>query len=149
MDIVSGFIGDTSGDSQRYANALTGLASGDAWGYQVEFDSYASMRVRPVPRPAGEWVISDDTQMTLAVADALDACSDHSDIDAVTAALTRSFIDWRRDPDNNRAPGNACMASARNLARGARWHDEDGALDSAGCGAVMRLTPTAFASREH
>ncbi len=128
---------------------MIGLAAGDAWGYQVEFESYASMRVRPVPRPAGQWVISDDTQMTLAVDAALNGCSDLGDLAAVTQALTASFVSWRRDPDNNRAPGNACMDSVRNLASGALWHEQAGAVESAGCGAVMRLTPTAFASRQH
>ena len=124
------------GDAARYANALVGLAAGDAWGYQVEFVHYDRMRVRPVPRPAGEWVVSDDTQMTLAVDRALADSPDLGDIDAVTAALTASFIAWRRDPDNDRAPGTACMAAVRNLGGGARWHEPNGATDSAGCGAV-------------
>ncbi|WP_460881189.1 ADP-ribosylglycohydrolase family protein [Pontibacter rugosus] len=52
----------------RYANALTGLAAGDAWGYQVEFTSYAQMPAYPVAPPDSRWwLISDDTQMTLAL----------------------------------------------------------------------------------
>lgn len=133
----------------RYRNALIGLAAGDAWGYQVEFTSYAQMRVRPVPRPVGEWVISDDTQMTLAVDEALSRCPNLGDIPAVTDALTASFISWQRDPDNDRAPGTACMTAVGNLRRGARWHDPNGATDSAGCGVVMRLTPAAFAPQPY
>ncbi|WP_137725610.1 ADP-ribosylglycohydrolase family protein [Prescottella subtropica] len=125
----------------RYGNALTGLAAGDAWGYQVEFRSYATMPAYPVPAPAGEWIISDDTQMTLALHDALAEPTDLADIDAIV----RHFVLWQVDPDNNRAPGRACMGSLHRLRAGARWYDPDGARESAGCGAVMRLVPAAFA----
>lgn len=129
----------------RYANALTGLAAGDAWGYQVEFISYAQMPAYPVAPPAGTWTVSDDTQMTLAVHRALAEVPDLDDIEAVTDAITRQFLLWQVDPDNTRAPGRTCMTSLRNLRAGARWYDTDGAVESAGCGAVMRLVPTAFA----
>ena len=137
-------------DTARYRNAMTGLAAGDAWGYQVEFVSYQDMPSHPMTPPAGEWVISDDTQMTLAVHHALLDCTDQlADIDIVTAALIGRYLEWAHDPDNNRAPGNTCMTSMRHLERGARWHDKDGAVASAGCGAVMRLTPAAFAPAPH
>ncbi|RZL72713.1 MAG: glycohydrolase [Rhodococcus sp. (in: high G+C Gram-positive bacteria)] len=129
----------------RYANALTGLAAGDAWGYQVEFTSYTRMPAYPVAPPAVRWVISDDTQMTIALHGALAEVSDFGDIEAVADAITRQFLLWQVDPDNTRAPGRTCMTSLRNLRAGARWYDTDGALESAGCGAVMRLAPTAFA----
>lgn len=129
----------------RYGNALTGLAAGDAWGYQVEFIPYAAMSVRPVPAPAGEWRISDDTQMTLALHAALVEVDDFDDIPAVTDTIVRHFVLWQVDPDNNRAPGRACMGSIHQLRAGARWYDKDGARESAGCGAVMRLVPAAFA----
>ncbi|WP_280781120.1 ADP-ribosylglycohydrolase family protein [Rhodococcus opacus] len=133
----------------RYANALTGLAAGDAWGYQVEFTSYARMPAYPVPPPTQWWVISDDTQMTLALHRALAEVPDFDDIETVTGALTRQFLLWQVDPDNTRAPGRTCMASLRNLRAGARWYDTDGAVESAGCGAVMRLVPTAFAPQPY
>lgn len=129
----------------RYGNALTGLAAGDAWGYQVEFTPYASMPAYPVAAPAGEWRVSDDTQMTLALHDALVEVTDFDDIPAVTDAIIRHFVLWQVDPDNNRAPGRACMGSLHRLRAGARWYDKDGARESAGCGAVMRLVPAAFA----
>ncbi|MFF2110645.1 ADP-ribosylglycohydrolase family protein [Rhodococcus koreensis] len=133
----------------RYGNALTGLAAGDAWGYQVEFTSYTRMPAYPVAPPAGHWVISDDTQMTLAVHHALADVTDFDDIEAVTDAITRQFFLWQVDPDNTRAPGRTCMKSLRNLRAGARWYDRDGAVESAGCGAVMRLVPTAFAPQQY
>ncbi|WP_422631242.1 ADP-ribosylglycohydrolase family protein [Rhodococcus opacus] len=134
----------------RYANALTGLAAGDAWGYQVEFTSYARMPAYPVAPPSGRWwVISDDTQMTLALHWALAEVTDFADIETVTDAVTRQFLLWQVDPDNTRAPGRTCMTSLHNLRAGARWYDTDGAVESAGCGAVMRLVPTAFAPQPY
>ena len=134
----------------RYANALTGLAAGDAWGYQVEFTSYAQMPAYPVAPPSGRWwVISDDTQMTLALHWALAEVTDFADIETVTDAIIRQFLLWQVDPDNTRAPGRTCMTSLRNLRAGARWYDTDGAVESAGCGAVMRLVPTAFAPESY
>lgn len=131
-------------DRERYANALLGLAAGDAWGYQVEFHSYDRMPAYPVAPPPDTWIVSDDTQMTLALHDALAEVDDFADIDAVTDAITTHFLAWQIDPDNTRAPGHTCMTSLHNLRRGARWFDHDGALASAGCGAVMRLVPAAF-----
>ncbi|WP_052073967.1 ADP-ribosylglycohydrolase family protein [Rhodococcoides fascians] len=133
----------------RYANALVGVAAGDAWGYQVEFTPYANMPNYPVAPPPKIWRISDDTQMTFAVHDALVDVDDLDDIDAVTAALTARFQEWKASPQNNRAPGRTCMGSLTNLAAGAHWYDKAGAITSAGCGAVMRLVPTAFADEDH
>jgi ADP-ribosylglycohydrolase len=133
----------------RYANALIGVAAGDAWGYQVEFTQYANMPAYPVAPPPGIWRISDDTQMTFAVHDALVDADDLDDVDKVTAALTARFQEWKASPQNNRAPGRTCMGSLVNLAAGACWYDDDGAIASAGCGAVMRLVPTAFADEDH
>ena len=99
----------------RYANALTGLAAGDAWGYQVEFTSYAHMPAYPVAPPVGTWTVSDDTQMTTALHRALAEVPDFDDIEAVTDAITRQFLLWQVDPDNTRAPGRTCMTSLRNL----------------------------------
>lgn len=133
----------------RYRNALIGLAAGDAWGYQVEFRKYAKMPAYPVPAPKKIWKISDDTQMTLALHDALvDAAGQLDDVDVLTKAITARFLEWQVDRDNNRAPGATCMGSLSRLRAGARWHDVDGARVSAGCGAVMRLAPAALCPNE-
>ena len=136
---------DSAAQIARYDNSLIGLAAGDAWGFQVEFRKYDDMPTYPVPAPAGEWMISDDTQMTLALHDALVEVTDFGDIPAVTDSIVRHFIKWELDPDNFRAPGMTCMGSLANLRGGANWHDAGGARKSAGCGAVMRLVPAAFA----
>lgn len=129
----------------RYRNTLIGLAAGDAWGYQVEFTRYEKMPAYPVAAPKEIWKISDDTQMTLALHDALaDVAERLDDIEAVTTAIAHHFLAWQIDRDNNRAPGRACMGSLSRLRAGARWFDADGALNRHGCGAVMRLAPAAF-----
>lgn len=129
----------------RYRNALIGLAAGDAWGFQVEFTPYSRMPSYPVSAPGKTWRISDDTQMTLAVHQALGDVQELDDIASVTTALTNRFLAWEADPDNNRAPGRTCLSSLAHIRAGAQWFDIDGAIESAGCGAVMRLTPAAFA----
>lgn len=133
----------------RYRNALIGLAAGDAWGYQVEFRKYDRMPAYPVPAPKKVWKISDDTQMTLALHDALvDAAGQLDDVDVLTKAITARFLEWQVDRDNNRAPGATCMGSLARLRAGAQWHDADGARVRPGCGAVMRLAPAALCPDE-
>lgn len=123
----------------NYRNALIGLAAGDAWGYQVEFTPYAAL-TGPVAPPAGVWVISDDTQMTLAPEDAL---RPGQSVAEATAAIAREFSTWADSPLNDRAPGTTCMGSIRRLDAGFHWSEPGGAIASAGCGAVMRLLPAA------
>lgn len=137
-------------DQQRYANAVVGLAAGDAWGYQVEFTPFAKMTTRPVSAPAKVWRISDDTQMTLALHRALAEAQEHyDDVFATTETIIEHFLRWQVDPDNNRAPGRSCMGSLKRLRAGAWWFNEDGAVASGGCGAVMRLAPAAFAPEQY
>ncbi|QGF20235.1 ADP-ribosylglycohydrolase [Gordonia phage Sixama] len=134
-------------NENRYKNALLGLAAGDAWGYQVEFKSYDAMP-HPVPQPTDEWVISDDTQMTLALEKAVTALEElgwlnENNVTGIEEVIIKEFADWAFGPMNNRAPGTTCMWSIRNLVDdNAHWADANGARHSAGCGSVMRLLPT-------
>ena len=125
----------------QYRNAMIGLAAGDAWGYQVEFTSYKQMP-KPVPQPNGIWKISDDTQMTLALEAGIKDFNPIMPISVTSEAILEEFIAWSESPENNRAPGATCMGSIRNQILGANWYDKEGAINSAGCGAVMRLLPT-------
>lgn len=128
-----------------YANALLGLAIGDAWGYQVEFVSYDKMP-KPVPQPIGEWVVSDDTQMTLALQNAIEVAEtvgylNFKHVYGVEETILEHFVKWAESPLNNRAPGATCMGSIDALkTSSAHWSKV--AKHSAGCGAVMRLLPT-------
>lgn len=131
----------------QYKNALVGLAAGDAWGYQVEFTSYKKMP-KPVPQPKGVWRVSDDTQMTLALQNAIANFSSVMPISITSEQILDEFIAWADSPENNRAPGATCMGSINNQIRGARWYEPEGAMNSAGCGAVMRLLPTIALSED-
>lgn len=137
--------------SVQYGNALHGLAIGDAWGFQVEFLDYDKMP-HPVPMPKGVWRVSDDTQMTLALQNAVDTIqfletggNTEKDIKDTEKLITDEFIRWEQSPLNDRAPGTTCTSSIRALSKsGRRWFEVSSR--SAGCGAVMRLLPTVVAS---
>ncbi|UXE03838.1 ADP-ribosylglycohydrolase [Gordonia phage ObLaDi] len=135
-------------DTEKYRNAMIGLAAGDAWGYQVEFTTYDRLD-GPVAPPEGLWLISDDTQMTLALETALRR-SEHLGVYEITGHIVSEFIAWADSPLNDRAPGTTCMGSLRRLDEGGYpWHHPSlGAIESAGCGAVMRLLPAAMSERE-
>jgi ADP-ribosylglycohydrolase len=132
----------------RYANGLIGGAAGDAWGYQVEFTKYPKMPAYPVSPPAGDWIISDDTQMLLATHNALHDVVDFDDLDEVAEVILDHYLDWAVSPWNNRAPGTTCMSALWNIESGKHWN-AGGARYSAGCGAVMRLAPAAFAPPQY
>lgn len=132
----------------HYRGCLVGLAVGDALGFATEFLRAPQIRARYGPagvtdfEPAGghpRGTFTDDTQMTLALADALLEAGGE-DLDAVMAAVGRRFVAWSRSPDNNRAPGNTCLAACRALAGGAHWR-ASGVAESKGCGAPMRTAP--------
>lgn len=141
--------------------AILGLAIGDALGMPVEFrrrqqileawgpqgitdfvDEHAPVWPRmPIilgtRHPPGAY--SDDTQMTLAVAEAL-VTAGWKDLDTLMNQMGERFVEWSRSPDNNRAPGATCMAGCDNLAAGVPWRNA-GVLSSKGCGSAMRVAP--------
>lgn len=157
----------------RFRACLLGGALGDAVGYPVEFVRSAEEIQRrfgseaPRQPPAGQkqWLVSDDTQMTLFLAEGL--------IRAQQRALDRGLCDvpsvvwhalrrWHRtqqgepgefaDTDGwlireralwaRRAPGNTNLSA---LAAAAQMEERPSVRvppnDSKGCGAVMRAAP--------
>jgi ADP-ribosylglycohydrolase len=127
--------------------ALLGLAIGDAMGRPTEFQpvgrialDHPDWRQLPLPERA---LITDDTQMTLALARGLRTALDRGPL--VPSRLVRpvreEFVDWWRSPDNNRAPGMTCLRACERLSRdGLRWQDASD-VGSKGCGANMRVVP--------
>ncbi|KOX22374.1 crystallin [Saccharothrix sp. NRRL B-16348] len=126
---------------KRASGALLGLAYGDALGAPTEFMTVAEIEHRYgvggprelVGEPA---LVTDDTQMTLAVARALA----EGGRDGVGDALRDHFVRWWESPDNNRAPGMTCLQACERLAAGLPWREATGA-SSKGCGANMRVVP--------
>lgn len=129
---------------RRAAGSLFGLAYGDALGKPTEFLTVTEIHDRYGPGGprdlAGDpALVTDDTQMALAVAWALHDAPAFTP-EAVEPLLRQRFVDWSVSPDNNRAPGMTCLRACAELARGTRWQDATVA-DSKGCGANMRVTP--------
>lgn len=132
----------------RFEGCILGLAIGDALGWPTEFLSLSQIRQRwgeagvkdlvgKCGEPAG--IYTDDTQMSLAVAEALLAAG-REPLDALMPRMATEFVRWARSHDNDRAPGTTCMAGSHRLAEGVAWR-EAGLVESKGCGTAMRTAP--------
>ncbi len=134
---------------QRATGSLFGLAFGDALGKPTEFLSVAEIVARyghrgPRALEGDPALVTDDTQMSLAVAWALRDAAPDGDrpwtAEAVEPLLRRRFLEWARSPQNNRAPGQTCLRACAALEDGYRWQRASVA-NSKGCGANMRVSP--------
>lgn len=146
--------------SEQYTGAMVGLAVGDAMGYPAEFRSREQI-LREIgpdgitdfirchdPRFSRPFIVgkehppgtyTDDTQMSLAVAEGLLAAGEGT-LDEIMGEIGDRFVRWSESPDNDRAPGQTCMTGCANLRRGAPWR-EAGVKSSKGCGSAMRVGP--------
>ncbi len=138
----------------RCQGAVLAAAVGDALGHPVEFASMADIRARFGPAGLTDYALfwtrdgerfapyTDDTQMAEAVLVSLLASrAAGEDLDAAMQRIARAFVAWAQDPQGgHRAPGNACLAGCRALARGVPWAEAGGAT-AGGCGSVMRAYP--------
>ena len=142
---------------------LFGGAIGDAFGYKVEFKSLSSIHAsygeRGIQKPeetGGQFVVSDDTQMTLFTLEGLTRGLGGTD-ETILEEIRLAYIDWlstqsppeigwqpRGEICNDkrlwflRAPGNTCLSATR---AGAHGTPTDRRNDSKGCGGVMRSAP--------
>jgi ADP-ribosylglycohydrolase len=125
---------------------LYGMAFGDALAAPVEFSSSVKAIVEQYPpngpdnltgNPA---LVTDDTQMALAVGEALMMATKPYTLAAVSPALEKTFIEWMHSPDNNRAPGMTCMRSIGAMENRGYWLMTTD-MESKGCGANMRVQP--------
>lgn len=147
-------------DETRFIGSIVGLAVGDAIGYPAEFRSRAQVLDEIGPEGITDFIalkdtrfsrpfftgpdhppgtFTDDTQMTIAVAESLLAAG-NADLDSLMSEMSKRFISWSNSEHNNRAPGETCMEGCRSLSRGVHWR-EAGASDSKGCGSAMRVGP--------
>jgi ADP-ribosylglycohydrolase len=122
---------------------MFGLAFGDALGKPTEFLRYAEIVARYGPGGPADLdepaLVTDDTQMTLAVADGLLAAPTF-DAATLEPLWRKRFMDWAVSPENNRAPGMTCLRAIGRLAAGVPWVEATEA-GSKGCGANMRVAP--------
>lgn len=102
---------------QAATGALTGLALGDALGFPTEFNNVPSIlakcgpwRQMRLPKPA---IVTDDTQMTLALGRGIRTAMDRGLLTPLRLVrpVRDEFVDWYHSPDNNRAPGRTCMTA--------------------------------------
>ena len=134
-------------DGEKAKGLIFGLAIGDAFGYPTEFITLARIKTEFGPQgiadfPKSPALFTDDTQMSIAITEALIKAG-AQDLETIMEAIKEEFIKWRRSPENNRAPGNACLTGVSNMERGVHW-SESGVVDSKGCGSAMRVAPIGF-----
>ena len=130
-------------DLDAYRDRCTGSlvtgAIGDGLGGPLEGRSAASIRDRFGPGgmrepvyPTFRW--SDDTQLTMVVAESLIACGGRFDADDFVARL----VAWL---PRARGIGRATREAVTALSRGEPWHEAGPRIDSSGNGAAMRMAP--------
>ncbi|WP_027342182.1 ADP-ribosylglycohydrolase family protein [Hamadaea tsunoensis] len=125
------------------AGSLFGLAYGDALGAPTEFRTVPEILARYGPAGPRDLagpvsLVTDDTQMAIAVGNAL--LGGEVSPALLEPRLRAEFLAWWQSPENDRAPGNTCLAACANLSRGGPWQQAT-VIGSKGCGANMRVTP--------
>lgn len=130
----------------NWSKIIRGVALGDAWGDTLERLSYPTIVSRfgrtGMGLPDDVLVITDDTQMSLYLARALDGTENLTNVEIKNRVLN-AWVDWESDPENFRAPGLTCLRAARLMKNGVNWQQATDPL-SDGSGAVMRVWPAAF-----
>ncbi|SPD74797.1 ADP-ribosylglycohydrolase [uncultured Desulfobacterium sp.] len=133
-------------DLDKAKGIIYGLAIGDALGRLTEFKSLPQIMsvfgrdgITDLPDPA---LYTDDTQMSIAIAEALIKAG-YQDIASIMTAVRDEFIKWRHSPENNRTPGNACLTGISNMEKGLHWA-ESGVTGSKGCGSAMRVASIGY-----
>lgn len=130
---------------ERFRSALLGTALGDAWGYPYQMPP--QQESTPLP---DQLVISDDTQMTLALSAAMQKIDESSlDRRAGMETIGEQFIAYHRDQDYNRFPGQSTDESLQRLEEYGASGWEDVASHSGGSGAVMRVSASALLAPDH
>lgn len=127
---------------------LFGVAFGDSLGKPLEFVMDRKKILRSglgyeLPLPLG--VVTDDTEMTLAVARALGFAVDHDGVynfEHLEFNLRTEYIRWQDENVWGRAAGGTCMRAVSALRRdtGRPWQLCTEPLKK-GCGANMRVAP--------
>ncbi|GCE48056.1 ADP-ribosylglycohydrolase [Thermosporothrix hazakensis] len=130
---------------QRASGCLFGLAFGDALGAATEFLDVATIIQRFGPKGPQDLSgnparVTDDTQMTLAVGEALMQAERPYSLQSLEGPLRAAFIVWNESPENNRAPGITCINACNRLKQDIPWQEAT-VTRSKGCGANMRVAP--------
>jgi ADP-ribosylglycohydrolase len=122
-----------------WMGCLKGIAFGDAWGNHNEFLSVEEIALWGNPHPPEQFIITDDTQMTLYLADALEH---PAPFEMRVFKIREKFVKWLNDPDNNRNPGDTCLQAIASLEL---YEVVDNY--SKGNGSLMRVFPCAYSKK--
>ena len=111
-------------DLDKAKGLVYGLAIGDALGRLTEFLSLDSIKakygdrgIQGLPDPA---LFTDDTQMSVAIAEALVSAGE-KDLETIMQAIKDEFVKWLHSPENTRAPGRTCLTGVANMEKGIHW----------------------------
>ena len=134
--------------AMKASGCMFGLAYGDALGKPTEFWNYDQIideygPAGPLDLYGNPALVTDDTQMTLAVADALlDVLAGPTALTAENLGphLRQRYLAWAISPENNRAPGMTCLRAIGRMSEGLAWTQAT-EQNSKGCGANMRVAP--------
>jgi ADP-ribosylglycohydrolase len=147
---------DSRPDRDRRLGVMFGLAYGDALGRPTEFARAADLNKLGTPfqhrvgiNSPKRGIVTDDTQMSIAVARAaLNVTREGAaDPQAMTSAFIQAFIGWYKDPasrDGRRAPGGTCLGAVSALIPNPRQWLLATRPESKGNGANMRVCPLAL-----
>lgn len=134
-----------------FSNVIQGVALGDSWGNPNEFQKISSITKNSPKGPdlPQKLIITDDTQMSLWLAAALDDAGPDATIWETQEAIIDAFLQYHDDPMSGalRAPGVTVMGSLGALSRNGHWQTAT-SNHSDGSGTVMRTSPTAFLSED-
>jgi ADP-ribosylglycohydrolase len=138
----------------RGRGVLLGVGAGDSLGHGIEFQSreriraaYGSKGVTHPQQVRRTFHPTDDTQLTLLVAESLNEARDFRNIAETGRILGEKLAHWHDHPrERHFAPGGACMRGSYAIGRGTPWWAGGGG-DDGGCGAVMRSSPYGIAFR--
>lgn len=124
----------------RFRSALLGTALGDAWGYPYQLPPQPEST--PLP---DKLIISDDTQMVLALSAAMRTI-DRRNLERAEGmeVISEEFLRYHRDADYDRFPGASTGEALSRLAELGPAHWEDVSTHSGGSGAVMRVAASAL-----
>jgi len=140
----------TPSTEDRFVGCLVGLATGDAVGTTVEFESRGGFPPvtdmtggGPFLLPAGAW--TDDTSMALCLADSLIACRGNDPLDQM-----KRYLAWYRHGENSST--GRCFDIGITTRTALNRFEQSGdplsgptSESSAGNGSIMRLAPVVMA----
>lgn len=147
---------------EKISNIIKAGAIGDAFGYNVEFKNWEQIKSTyngPILfSNCNNYIVSDDTQMTLFCLEALKDNSNKNDNnDDILKYIYEYYLDWNATQyqdlevknkfgkQNNlhkrQAPGMTCLSA---LGSGRFGTMTNKINNSKGCGGIMRVAPIAF-----